>query len=720
LAGSARSFPGTSNTGNKGAQEIISSQRSSKHNDPHGKSPSSDSTFGSLRQWPAQDLIVFVGILILVVVLAVRLYARYLPESRGQWLGLTHDRNAHLLQGMVFAVDLRYLDLIDFIRDLNRERVFPPLFGILAAPILAIGGFDYHLAALVSLAGWIGTIILVFLLTRQLAPTNRNGAALLAALFALRSPAHQDYATDIMLESLGAFLSLTALYLYIREHDERGLASDLRPLGCALTALFLLKYNYWFLTSLILLLWEGIVQYRTITTGLRRSWVHGDLQALLLREVRHPLTKLLLGVIGITGILLVSGGWEFSWADKPVRVTASLNLAYACFLILSTKMALNWWRNDYDIRSFVGNRGRQLLYCHLLPETAWLLLPQKLQYFLRYVSPANSSLAQRAVYWSWGTLLFYPRAIVTDYHDHAWLALAVFALAVVAFLRVFQLGPGARLVLLSLAVWAVLATLHPNHDSRFLHTSVPLLWIAGAVGLSSILEQLLRGRPLRTRVSSAILAALIAVLTVKPLTFAFAGRGSASAASEVPTALDLSDYYLPRIGCYADVSIFSTVSFYLFAWWTYLERYPSQRRNLTVGLNRFGDSPLLNQMRFDEWLRHTPAQAIVLIDIPPGNFFYWKGEDRYQQYRDLVQSQALFREVERRIFPQYGATVSILVRSEDGKSSLRCKYDQGSGKGSRHAVAHNSSSLPSKRIKACRDLEVMLPFHISKAVIKPS
>jgi hypothetical protein len=313
--------------------------------------------------------------------------------------------------------------------------------------------------------------------------------------------------------------------------------------------------------------------------------------------------------------------------------------------------------------------------------------------------------------------LFYPRAIVTDYHDHAWLALAVFALAVVAFLRVFQLGPRARLVLLSLAVWAVLATLHPNHDSRFLHTSVPLLWIAGAVGLSSILEQLLRGRPLRTRVSSAILAALIAVLTVKPLAFAFYGRGSASAASEVPTALDLSDYYLPRIGCYAHVSIFSTVPLYQFAWWTYLHRYPSQRGNLTVGLDRFGDSAVVNQMRFGEWLGHTSTQAIVFIDIPPRTLFYWQGEERYQQYRNLLQSQTLFREVERRVFPQYGSAVSILVRGEDDTSPLGCSYEQGSGKGSRRTFHKTSPLVPSKRITPGGPSRLSPSFHFSKAVI---
>ena len=197
---------------------------------------------------------VFGGLLILTLILSIRLYARYLLESRGHWVGLMHDRNAHLLQSMVFALDLRYLDLVNFISDLNRARVYPPLFGMLAAPFLAMGGFDYHLAALVSLAGWIGTIALVFLLTRRLATTYRNASAVFAALVALRSPAYQAYATDIMLESLGTLLSLLTLYLYMSKRDETRQGKHVAFFPLSLTALFFLKYNYWFLTCFNLLL----------------------------------------------------------------------------------------------------------------------------------------------------------------------------------------------------------------------------------------------------------------------------------------------------------------------------------------------------------------------------------------------------------------------------------------------------------------------------------
>ena len=78
-------------------------------------------------------------------------------------------------------------------------------------------------------------------------------AGLVAALFIAASPAHRAYATDIMLESLGAALSLLALYCYLLtvqgQPDETGKA---RCLAAALLLLFLEKYNYWLLVVLAL------------------------------------------------------------------------------------------------------------------------------------------------------------------------------------------------------------------------------------------------------------------------------------------------------------------------------------------------------------------------------------------------------------------------------------------------------------------------------------
>jgi len=581
---------------------------------------------------------------------------------------------------MVFALDLRYQDLRHFINDLYRAGIYPPLFGLLAASILVIGGFDFHRVALVSLTGWIGTIVLVFLLTRQLAPSHRNAIALMAALFALGSQAHRAYATDIMLESLGTCVTLLALYLYISRRDVVSSSLGFALLGCTLTALFFLKYQYWFLTILILLLWEVISRHGEIRARLRHLWVRDDLRALVMRELHHPASWTLGGIVGLSGLLLLTGGWEFPWAGHRIRITATLNLAYAFFVVLWMRVVFIYWRHRDDFQRLVGARGMQLTWCHLLPVTFWLLWPQKLQHFLRLLSPANSYEAQRAAYWRWENLLFYPRAVVAEYHDSAWAALAAFSLLLVAFVRAPRLPVHARLVLFFLTVSAILTTVHPNHQSRYLHTWIPLLWVAGAIGLASILGKVARTPLIGATLSLAILVAIIAATAFKPLAFAFAGRKFTHSSPQATTVLDLSDYYLPRIECYEHVAIFATVPIYNFASWSYLQRYPSRRGSLTIGLKRFSPSIEVNRSEFAAWLQRTPAEAIVFIDVPEGSVFYyahWPGEELHQQYRELVQSQTLFREMERQAFPQYESTVSILVRGEENTLPSLCQERKG-------------------------------------------
>ncbi len=705
LRGRRRCPVAIASAGANGALKITNSRCSTKHNHPSAESLSGESKRTDPRRQPARDLLVIGGLVLLTVVVAARLYDRYLPTAQGQWAFLGHDRNAHLLKSMLFALDLRHVDLVNFVRDLHGSQVHPPLFAMVAAPILVIGGLAYQAAALVSLGGWIGTIILVFWLAGRLAASHRNAVGLVAALFALGSPAYQTYATDIMLESLGSCLTLLALHLYLSKRGEAGAARDFAWLGGALTALFFVKYNYWFLTIFVFLLWEWISGYREITAGLRRRWAQGDIRALLLGEICHPLTWAVAALAGVTALLLLTGGWEFWWAGQRVRVKASLNLGYGFFLLLGVRTALLWWRNEHNIRSLVDDRAKQLARWHLLPVTAWLLWPHKLGSVLRTLGPTNSEPWQRAVYWRWDTVLFYPRAIAREYHANSWTALAAIALALVAFCRVARLTAQGRLVLLFLTTSAILTTLHPNHQSRYVHTWISLLWIAGAIGLASTLDQAARARCFRvTRgtVSAGVLAMFIAAMAIEPLALVFAGRRVTDARPQVATALDLSDYYLPRVACYEHVAIFATVPIYHFAWWSYLQRYPARRGTLAVSLEKFGDSAALNQRWFMEWLDRTPTEAMVFIDIPPGSVFYsvWPGEERFQQYRELVEGQTVFREAARQVFPQYGSTVRILVRTQEGTSRVRCNDTRASAISSPHDLDDRPAHLPSRPIKS--------------------
>jgi hypothetical protein len=131
------------------------------------------------KQEPTQDVWVFSGLVIATVAAAILLYGIYIETSRSQWDQLHHDRNAYLLYSLRFSVDLRYVDLVELLADLHRLKTHPPLFTLLAAPVLAMGGFHYQLAAVVSVAGWVGSVLLSFLLVRRLSPAYKNASGLL-------------------------------------------------------------------------------------------------------------------------------------------------------------------------------------------------------------------------------------------------------------------------------------------------------------------------------------------------------------------------------------------------------------------------------------------------------------------------------------------------------------------------------------------------------------
>ena len=166
----------------------------------------------AVNRW---DRLLLAGVAALVVSLSALLYARFLTQPRQLWTNSTHDRNAHYLTALTMAEAVRHGRPYVLLREVNGARVWGPLHGLLAAAVLAVGGFDYRLAVLPSLAGWVATALFAFLAARRAAPRYGNLAGLAALLLVLAGPAHRGYATDIMLESLGACLSLAVLYFYL-------------------------------------------------------------------------------------------------------------------------------------------------------------------------------------------------------------------------------------------------------------------------------------------------------------------------------------------------------------------------------------------------------------------------------------------------------------------------------------------------------------------------
>ena len=601
-----------------------------------------------------------VAVAVLAVGAAIQISRDHAATSRAQWALLHHDRNAYLAESMRYAFDFRNLDPASFVADLHRSKIHPPLFQMLGGFLMALGGLRPSLPAAVSLAGWIGTVVLVFVVTRRLAPFHPNGAGFVAALLAVRSPPLRDYATDVMLESLGACLTLLVFQLSLRARESTRPRRDFALLGCGLTALFFLKYNYWVLAVLLLLLRE-IPSWTRLKEALRRMEPLGRLRSFLSSEARQPLSWILGAILASAGLLFAFGKREIFGGGERISSRASLDLLYGAFVVLSLRMALSAWRHRAEIHTRWDVRWRQLLLFHLLPVTVWLLWPMKLQNLLFFLGPSNASPAQRARHLGWESVAYYPRAVLAEFHDDRLAGLFVVGLALCAIAGVSRLGRDARSLLGWMAVSALLLALHPNQQSRYLLTWIPFLWIAAALGLA-LLAELLAGHGRLGRVISGALPAFVVLALAIPLGRTFLDRGRRATEERPPTALDLSEYYLPRIGNSPHVTVLSTVSLEGFFQWTYLERYPTQRANLRPAMTKLGGCSGVDPVEFSRWLDQTPTQTIVFVDVPPGSFFSWEGEEGCQQYRELLRSQTLFREVERRSFARYGCTVSIFLR----------------------------------------------------------
>src|SRR5262249_5118673 len=157
------------------------------------------------------------------------------------------------------------------------------------------------------------------------------------------SPALRAFATDIMLESLGAALTLAALYFYVGARQER---SAWRGACCALLllALFLTKYNYWTLLTAGLLL-GALWEFRPFLGGAVRSpWRRGGWWRGLAGQLRHPLTYLLLPAFGFALYVQWVGGLTFTLAGKPLKLDSLDVPAEICFVLLLLRVLPWWWR----------------------------------------------------------------------------------------------------------------------------------------------------------------------------------------------------------------------------------------------------------------------------------------------------------------------------------------------------------------------------------------
>lgn len=587
-------------------------------------------------------------------------FARFRQEGQLRWDGVDNDRNSHYLNGLKLGLDVRNVDPRGFFRDLERIRTWPPLHALLVGVAVTMGGPDYHLAVLPNLLAWMLTAVLAFLLARRaappLAPWLTNLVAMTAAAFVLASPAHRVFATDFLLESLGACLTLAVLYAYVRLR-----ATDLprtRGLAILLTCLFLEKYNYWFLVLLALAACEAWSARARCRTWMQTAWASTTLRAWLRYQWRQPLNYVLIVLMVILWISFTSAPGTIEILGRNLRVGGkSENLWHITFLFGLLRVAVCWPKEGKLLWQWLAPAWRQLALWHAAPLAFWFALPKRLGYFAWYMSLGNGPNSDGKLM---SGIRFYRDQLVEHYHAAPWVAILALLLVGCALLGIGKLRSEARVILFLLLIGTVLTVSHPNRKSRFVHSWIACAWVAASLGLAG-LASTNAGRLASARRALAG-AACVGLITCQALHFGSRGHSPEGGHFPGVTNLTIPASYLPWLADTADAAIFSTLPIQHFSQWTYLEQFP-HRPAPEVGAHWMGPSKAANAQRFAAWLASAPTDKLVLVDIAPGSRCYFANFDEHQQMRDLVQQQTIFECCGEREISELGCRITLWRRA---------------------------------------------------------
>ena len=606
-------------------------------------------------------ILLTLAVAVLAMVPALFAYRCFLAAPRQLFAVLPHDRNAHYEFGTNLALDLLHKDCGHLLHDLDGARVWGILHGILVGLVQVMGGIDFRLAVLPSLAGWVLTAVMGFLLARRLAPEGGTLAGLVAVLFILASPAHHAFATDVMLESLGAFLSLLVVYCYVVTIQEPARKRG-RFLGLALTLLFLLKSNYWTLMMIALVAAELARQprvYWQVFQDVRRQIFQ---RSWFLAQVKQPLNYLLALVVASAMYVAVTGGGTVSLFGLRLSFHAGHNLIHLAYAILFLRFVKWWWQGGKNWVREQGETAWQIAGWHIWPVALWFLLPKRLGYFLWYISPADACNIHQP--WTEGALSYW-RWFAGEYHPALWCAILALVLVGIALLNWRRLRPGSGILFWLLLLAAFLTISHPLRKGRFLHSWVAMAWGGAGVGLAQCCYSRFSMRWPRARSCLAGATAGCLALLLVPGMFQPRAVPDGGPRFDLPSNLELTDAYLPYLADSRKTLILcNNVAMKQFARWTYLERY-GNLHGTEIDVKGFGNDYLDNRKAFENWLKTTTCDTLVLIDIPQNSCFYvMDAHTDYNLVESLLQEQMVFHFYRKIELSQFGCAIYLWTREK--------------------------------------------------------
>jgi hypothetical protein len=579
--------------------------------------------------------------------IGVSLYASFWPHSRDLWYGIDHDRSAHFEFGVNLAMDLRFGNIAGLFHHLDGARVWGPLHGIVSAPVQLLLGPDHRWGILPSWCAWIATVVLGFLIARRLLWEGGTAAGVLAAMWIALSPAHRAFATDVMLESMGAALTLWCLYRYLIARQDVADATRGRWLGLSLTALFLAKSNYWVLIVVGLAAGECLLSTRMVTDWAMEAGRFALSKPGLLRQVRNPWNYLIVGLLALAAGIAVTGGGIVQLGRMKISLTRGHNILQLAYAIAFVR-ALLWWRRE-GIGARFAERSpilRDIACWHLWPVAVYFLLPKRLGYFLWFVSPANGGNHARES-GLWGGATYYFQGLIEDYHHLPWTLFAVLTCVMLGLATVGAWRKGSVTLYCFLALACLATCQHPMHKFRHAHTWVALLWILGSAAFIHLVYAGLRSLP-KLRVGLAGAACLALALAHASFWLAPGRAQEGGVRPGTLRIMTLADDIMPSVRDANRPLLLSNVYAPFFLSWSFQEAAGHQRFATGIdGLDLEQPDPEF----LKAWAAKSKHDVIALIEIAETSPFFFRDQGNLNTaaVREfLEQTDSGFRKMEDR------------------------------------------------------------------------
>lgn len=414
-------------------------------------------------------------------------------EARGllpRW-----DLASHLAHGWVDYHLLTTGRLHLFLWDLWEQGYWPPGLSIVQVPFFLLLGGDVTDGLWASVAAFVLLAVVgAAALVSEDADRNPIAAAIFVALL-LSSPYLLAYATVTMTEMLGALAQVAVLAAYASHLRARDRATAIR-LALALTALFFVKYNYFFLLALPLAIhfwlerisgsqWQGI---RRAAASLWRSWT----------------ARLVMLYAAALLLVMVTGGFETRILGQRLSVRS---VGSSGHVVLYALLARLWYlhrrgRVPWDRLVASDPLVRPLLLWFVVPVTVWIAspVPNHLRDIANLV--INRPMGQASVEAGFGSYL---EALRTSYFYADWVLMLVLAAFAAAAWRYRRQPALVQVLVIAVPLQFAAITMHHTRFTRFLLLTVVLLCLAAAAELARWFAALSRSR---------VLAGVVAVLVL--------------------------------------------------------------------------------------------------------------------------------------------------------------------------------------------------------------